>query len=850
MNLKRSKGRILPAICIIVALSFEGISASTSTPNHDPSKEDFATSTRNWSETSRQLEAQKDDKDLNEEVDTPHALRRRVKSEHSPFFLPSSFVRASSKKGSKKSSKKGSKGAKGSKAPKTPKQTKATKANGELKEDLAKAIIMKERIQAAFKYDATSARLCMNASDNHQHCVYEILIPGTDFACECRPTNGAQVFGEVDANDDDFITLAEILSYFDSQDCDFPFKYTVEGVTKSYDSCTTVDDDFGFSWCSIRNLSDGSYATGFFKYCDESSNVLVWNDALDRLDSDGDGKLSFDEAIHNARRRRKLLSSPGAFGAEWNCNDCVVPDDCTNPVIKAIDGECRNYIKTRKLDDQNLLRLLASTMADVYCPKDDETIGGYWSHTSCERKREGMENWLTRDDANMKMYDGDAGQLYTFLACSALTVSSLYNGGASLLRTANGLLNLFESDWGVSTEQCINVLVDMPSRLDGKDALQYATYTINQGQYQGQTILAFMGTVFSNIEQVVADIWSTPMSTDLMKNMANEAKDVAERLNPDFITGHSLGGIIAEMVCSMTGIKGASFGAIGAFDPFTKLDEVLVDAAGLAIGMTGYATSLSVMGYDEDDIEEHISNLNVGEFLIRTRYNGLILDTQHDDVEFEVVMNVHDILARTIASIDGSACSHIASSCDLRWLWFGGGNVGTEKTLGHSSTHYVLNTNSKWTRGYEEKSQATIDYTKIFLPGVTKNTICDFCDRNEYCESGSCDLDKEKCLASNGKFPTKCPDDSATPGEHSPCDWGSECSSGRCEIHPSGWAVLGYGLCYDGNENSDWCNEDTDCASGYCTLTFGCARKKNIGESCVENDDCNSNNCNWWFQCS
>lgn len=62
MNLKRSKGRILPAICIIVALSFEGISASTSTPNHDPSKEDFATSTRNWSETSRQLEAQKDDK--------------------------------------------------------------------------------------------------------------------------------------------------------------------------------------------------------------------------------------------------------------------------------------------------------------------------------------------------------------------------------------------------------------------------------------------------------------------------------------------------------------------------------------------------------------------------------------------------------------------------------------------------------------------------------------------------------------------------------------------------------------------------------------------------------------------
>lgn len=318
-----------------------------------------------------------------------HALRRRIKA----------------KKGGKES--KGSNKAKGTKAPKSSK-TKTPKANGALKEDLAKAIALKEEVQSAFKYDATAAVLCRGASDNHQTCVYEILVPGTDFACECRPTNGAHIFAEVDANDDDFITLAEILSYFDGQTCEFPFTYTFEGVTTTYNSCTTVDDIFGFSWCSLRTLADGSHAIGFWKYCDESSNLFAWNDALDRLDSDGDGKLSFDEAIHNARRRRRLLNPPGFVGEEWNCNDCIVPDDCLNPVIKAIDGECRNYIKTKPFDtekqqNQDLLRMLATAMADVYCPKYDDSEGGLWSHVTCERKRPGMDQYLTRDDANMVM---------------------------------------------------------------------------------------------------------------------------------------------------------------------------------------------------------------------------------------------------------------------------------------------------------------------------------------------------------------------------------------------------------------------------------------------------------------
>ena len=42
------------------------------------------------------------------------------------------------------------------------------------------------------------------------------------------------------------------------------------------------------------------------------------------------------------------------------------------------------------------------------------------------------------------------------------------------------------------------------------------------------------------------------------------------------------------------------------------------------------------------------------------------------------------------------------------------------------------------------------DFDEIFMPGVKKNVACDFCDRNEYCKSNSCNLDLEQCSADGG----------------------------------------------------------------------------------------------------
>lgn len=304
-----------------------------------------------------------------------------------------------STKGNKRKKIKKSKNGKAPKAGKASKSSKKAKAEGDLQATLSDAIVAKDQLQKAFNYDETTAELCRNSSDDHQRCLYDILIPGSDFMCECRPTSAARVFGEVDANGDGFITLEDVLIYFDSEPCVFPFTYTFEGVTNTYNNCTSDFDNFGFNWCSIRTLADGTHAYGFWKYCDEASNVLSWEDALVRLDSDGDGKLSFDEGITNARKRRNLQTRPGVMGEKNNCNDCEVPDDCNNPVVKAIDGECRNYIKTKPLGDETLLRILGSAMSDVYCANPN--IPGPRNYYNCESERDGMEKWISRDETSI-----------------------------------------------------------------------------------------------------------------------------------------------------------------------------------------------------------------------------------------------------------------------------------------------------------------------------------------------------------------------------------------------------------------------------------------------------------------
>ena len=299
---------------------------------------------------------------------------------------------------------------------------------------------------------------------------------------------------------------------------------------------------------------------------------------------------------------------------------------------------------------------------------------------------------------------------------------------------------------------CAEILRNVGTEfLDGQNAIQWATYTILQGEHQGKKILAYMGTDFSNFEQVAADIFSVPFATDLMRNMRDEAVAIANAESPDYITGHSLGGILAELVCSETGIPGASFAALGAFDPYSQADQELGN----------------------------------------TSYNGLVENNMHQNTAFEVVMNTYDI-ASAIASIDGSACSHITSSCNVRWLWFGDSIYEAySSTAGHSSVYYSLMAATEFTRGWESYEEATIDPTLTLLPGVQGNHAYDCCFVPAMCDSGRCGDEWLGCYGSGG-MPTTCPAQSIAMSEGSSrvsnrgyCYSGSDCASNRCEFSSS-----------------------------------------------------------------
>jgi hypothetical protein len=365
--------------------------------------------------------------------------------------------------------------------------------------------------------------------------------------------------------------------------------------------------------------------------------------------------------------------------------------------------------------------------------------------------------------------------------------------------------------------------------LDGRNALQWSTYTINQGEHKGETILAIMGTGFSldNAEQIIADIWSVPRATEMMRTMANEAKEIALAEKATYITGHSLGGRIAEMVCSMTGIPGASFGAIGTFDPFSKNDEEEIDSvlnspSGYQDALNLYRKELYSLGFSDKDIKDLLDSVDredLKDTLISKEYNGLINTTYHDGKKFEVVLNKNDLPARVLVDVDGSACSHIAQSCDVRWTWF-----SEEYTHGHASVQYAYNTNSKWTRGYEDEAGATIDWNKIFLPNVKKNLPCGFCDRGEYCEYGRCNGHYEMCEEQGGGIPTFCPATLETDKTRADCRSDNDCHSRRCEFHSNPfWAAQFYYQCYDRLPNNSACNEHSDCQSGYCSWWWTCS---------------------------
>ena len=103
------------------------------------------------------------------------------------------------------------------------------------------------------------------------------------------------------------------------------------------------------------------------------------------------------------------------------------------------------------------------------------------------------------------------------------------------------------------------------------NGIQYGLYEILGGKHKGKKILAFRGTDLSNAVSggmtllqdlsVAFPAHGGPVAP--IKLAIKAAVKATWDKDPDFICGHSLGGLIAECVCGETGKPGASFNAPG-----------------------------------------------------------------------------------------------------------------------------------------------------------------------------------------------------------------------------------------------------------------------------------------------
>jgi len=167
---------------------------------------------------------------------------------------------------------------------------------------------------------------------------------------------------------------------------------------------------------------------------------------------------------------------------------------------------------------------------------------------------------------------------------------------------------------------------------NGCGSVQYGLYEITKGHHTGKTILAFRGTNLKNPQQVLQGLSMITQGPHISQAV-REAFGIAEENRPNFLTGHCLGGFLAECVCSHTGIPGASFAAPG---PIGQVTE----------------------------------NRLTGQ-----KFGG---------VRWKTVINRNDCIATTIGGIGGSQSSHIVRSNNILWLDFDG-----DPLTKHSMEEYI-----------------------------------------------------------------------------------------------------------------------------------------------------------------
>ena len=125
-------------------------------------------------------------------------------------------------------------------------------------------------------------------------------------------------------------------------------------------------------------------------------------------------------------------------------------------------------------------------------------------------------------------------------------------------------------------------------------------YLVRRGGYKGKTILAFRGT--HNRNQVLQDLHLAAGGGRRIRRVVSQALEAHREHDPDWVTGHSLGGMLAEIVASHTGSPGVAFAPPGP----------VLDRTNLANGDRHACRPFKVVVHRKDFIAQACQRIPVG----------------------------------------------------------------------------------------------------------------------------------------------------------------------------------------------------------------------------------------------
>merc|ERR1712048_719334 len=308
------------------------------------------------------------------------------------------------------------------------------------------------------------------------------------------------------------------------------------------------------------------------------------------------------------------------------------------------------------LDDYEMIRLLAAASAKtntggqhskLYPELEHTSEGGWVERSDGVTARVGERNakylGCFVDDAARDLRAGPRRYGYSMgscaQACSSFSYFGLQNGGWCACGNSYATAPIYserprnECDigfvggggaWRNAVYENTETRTTWSDSKSGayENLIKWDVYTVVQEHHRGLKLMAFQGaTTQKFMEQGGPLVFGGNLISDKIKVAIGKATEAVAEFSPNFITGHSLGGLLAECACSYTGVPGSSFGAPG---PWSAIDA-----------------------------------------------NNLARGNKYYNVPWKTVINRRDWIINTVGQIGGSQSSHIVRSKDILYVDFG-----------------------------------------------------------------------------------------------------------------------------------------------------------------------------------